>query len=225
MQKNRPRKRTEWISPPTSFGELITSDHKILNLENESRNDHRNALRAATPRNPAAARANSVLTPEDVSDDLNIFRWTPKRMSQVPTENGQSIFDYETCTRQNKLVTPCGDFAKSKQNEGRTIDQTKRTKLDGWTSSISTSVRIRNCLPFGRVDTGHREPEHECVGHCLPRHEAFFAGRKSSSARGRTKQSNNFLPLPPLASRHTLNKPWRISRAQNTYQQTHKHGS
>ena len=53
----------------------------------------------------------------------------------------------------------------------------------------------------------------------------FLLAETSSSARGRTKQSNNFLPLPPLASRHTLNKQWRISRAQNTYQQTRKHGS
>ena len=33
-----------WVSPPTSLGDLITSDHKILNLDDESRNDHWNAF-------------------------------------------------------------------------------------------------------------------------------------------------------------------------------------
>ena len=42
--KNRPLIRADGISPPTSLGELIAADNKVLNFKNESRNDHRNAL-------------------------------------------------------------------------------------------------------------------------------------------------------------------------------------
>ena len=42
--KNRPLERADGVSPPTSLGELITADHTILNLDDEVRNDHRNAL-------------------------------------------------------------------------------------------------------------------------------------------------------------------------------------
>ena len=42
--KNRSLRRADGISPPTIFGELLTADHKILNLDDGSRNDHWNAL-------------------------------------------------------------------------------------------------------------------------------------------------------------------------------------
>ena len=44
MQKHTPLTRIEGMPPPTSLGELITADHKILNLDDESKQDHRNAL-------------------------------------------------------------------------------------------------------------------------------------------------------------------------------------
>ena len=44
IQKHRHVKCADGISPPTSFGELMTADRNILNLGDESRNDHRNAL-------------------------------------------------------------------------------------------------------------------------------------------------------------------------------------
>ena len=43
-RKNRPLKRPDEISPPISFGQLLTVGNKILNLVDESRKDHRNAL-------------------------------------------------------------------------------------------------------------------------------------------------------------------------------------
>ena len=41
---NGPLERADGISPPTSFGDLITADHRILNLDDESSNDHQNSL-------------------------------------------------------------------------------------------------------------------------------------------------------------------------------------
>ena len=37
-------KRVYGIAPSTQFGELITADQKILNVENESRCGHKNAV-------------------------------------------------------------------------------------------------------------------------------------------------------------------------------------
>ena len=42
--KKRPLKSADGISPHTTIGDLITVDHTILNLDHESRNDHRSAL-------------------------------------------------------------------------------------------------------------------------------------------------------------------------------------
>ena len=42
-QIHRPPKRADGKSRPTSFGNLTVADHKILNLKNESRNDHHDA--------------------------------------------------------------------------------------------------------------------------------------------------------------------------------------
>ena len=42
--KTGPLKRAGGISLPTSLGALLTSDHKIFNLDSGSRNDHLNAL-------------------------------------------------------------------------------------------------------------------------------------------------------------------------------------
>ena len=42
--KNRPLKRADGISLPTTFGELTTADRKILNLDDGSRNDHQHAV-------------------------------------------------------------------------------------------------------------------------------------------------------------------------------------
>ena len=40
----KPKKRVYGTAPPTKFGDLITADHKILNVENESRDGHKNTL-------------------------------------------------------------------------------------------------------------------------------------------------------------------------------------
>ena len=37
-------KRADGIAPPTSLGDLITADHTILNLDDESRDGQRDAL-------------------------------------------------------------------------------------------------------------------------------------------------------------------------------------
>ena len=42
--KHRPLKRTDGIPPSTTLGELTAADHKILDLDGKSRNNHRNAL-------------------------------------------------------------------------------------------------------------------------------------------------------------------------------------
>ena len=42
--KHRPLRRAVGIQPPTTLGELLTTDPQILNLDDESRNDHSNAL-------------------------------------------------------------------------------------------------------------------------------------------------------------------------------------
>ena len=42
--KNRPLTRVDGIPHLTTCGELVTADHKILNLDDESRNDYRNTL-------------------------------------------------------------------------------------------------------------------------------------------------------------------------------------
>ena len=39
----KPEKREDGIAPSTKFGDLITVDHKILNVENGSRCGHKNA--------------------------------------------------------------------------------------------------------------------------------------------------------------------------------------
>ena len=43
-QDHTPLKRADGITPPTTIGELITAEHTIRNLDDESRNDHGNAL-------------------------------------------------------------------------------------------------------------------------------------------------------------------------------------
>ena len=43
-RKNRRPRRADGLSPPTTLGDLITANHKILNLDDSSRNDHRNAV-------------------------------------------------------------------------------------------------------------------------------------------------------------------------------------
>ena len=40
----KPKKRVYGTAPPTKFGDLITADHKNLNVENESRGGHKNTL-------------------------------------------------------------------------------------------------------------------------------------------------------------------------------------
>ena len=40
----KPQKRVDGIAPSTKFGDIITADHKILNVENGSRGGHKNAL-------------------------------------------------------------------------------------------------------------------------------------------------------------------------------------
>ena len=42
--KNRPLKRADGISLPTTFGELTIADRKVLNLDDGSRNDHQHAV-------------------------------------------------------------------------------------------------------------------------------------------------------------------------------------
>ena len=44
IAKNRPLKRADGTSPPISFRERFTEHYTILNLDDESRNDQRNAL-------------------------------------------------------------------------------------------------------------------------------------------------------------------------------------
>ena len=42
--KTEPKKRVDGIALSTTFGDLITADRKILNVENESRSGHKKAL-------------------------------------------------------------------------------------------------------------------------------------------------------------------------------------
>ena len=45
--KNKHQKCADGTSPPTSFGDLVTADHHISTLDDESRNCHQNSLTCA----------------------------------------------------------------------------------------------------------------------------------------------------------------------------------
>ena len=43
-RRGKPKKSVDGIAPSTKFGDLVTADHKILNVENESRCGRKDAL-------------------------------------------------------------------------------------------------------------------------------------------------------------------------------------
>ena len=62
--KNRHLKRVGGISPPTAIGELFAADHKIMDLYDEPRHDHRNAIKANAHRKQHLVRRIPISVPE-----------------------------------------------------------------------------------------------------------------------------------------------------------------